>query len=87
MRFDRSFLALAAAADGLGLTLESTLLAQDFIRSGRLVMPLGALGLSVRAHRLVYARASRTDPEIAAFCDWVREKMAAGPGGDLLSGS
>ena len=79
MRFDRSFLALAAAADGLGITLESTLLAQDFIRTGRLVMPLGALGLTVRAHRLIYARASRTDPEIAAFCDWVREKTAAGP--------
>lgn len=75
MRFDRSFLSLAAAADGLGLALESTLLAQDFIRAGRLLMPLGALGITVRAHRLVFARAQRADTNIVAFCDWLRGEL------------
>jgi hypothetical protein len=37
--------------------LESTLLAQEFIRTGRLVMPVGGLGVTVRAHRLVYRHA------------------------------
>lgn len=78
MRFDRSFLALTAAADGFGLTLESTLLAQDFIRSGRLVMPLGAVGLTARSHRLVYSHASRGDATIEAFCTWLREELGQG---------
>src|SRR4051812_14592926 len=39
-RFDRSFLAIAAAADGLGVALESTLLAEREILRGRLVAPL-----------------------------------------------
>ena len=39
-RFDRSFLAIAAAADGLGIALELTLLAEREILSGRLVAPL-----------------------------------------------
>src|SRR3954464_485712 len=36
-RFDRSFLAIAAAADGLGAALESTLLAERGIARGRLI--------------------------------------------------
>ena len=39
-RFDRSFLSLSAAADGLGVALESTLLAERELASGRLVRPL-----------------------------------------------
>ena len=39
--FDRSFLAIAAAAEGLGVALEeSTLLAERELASGRLIMPL-----------------------------------------------
>ena len=40
VRFDRSFLAIAAAADGLGVALESTRLAERELASGRLVRPL-----------------------------------------------
>lgn len=76
MKFDRSFLALAAAIDGLGICLESTLLAQEFIRSGRLVMPLGPLGVTVRAHRLVTTRASRNDAGITAFRNWIQGELA-----------
>ena len=39
-RFDRSFLALSAAADGLGVALESTRLAERELANGRLVRPL-----------------------------------------------
>src|SRR5918998_453743 len=39
-RFDRSFLAIAAAAEGLGVALESTRLAERELASGRLVLPL-----------------------------------------------
>ena len=40
LRFDRSFLAIAAAVDGLGVVLESKLLAEREIASGKLVCPL-----------------------------------------------
>ena len=40
IRFDRSFLAIASAADGFGVALESTLLAERDLKAGRLVMPL-----------------------------------------------
>src|SRR3546814_11482665 len=36
-RFDRSFLAIAAAEDGLGVALESTRLAERELKAGRLV--------------------------------------------------
>lgn len=40
-RFDRSFLALAAVASGLGAAVESTLVTEGDFASGRLVAPLG----------------------------------------------
>lgn len=39
-RFYRSFMAIAAAVDGLGVTLESTRLAERELASGKLVAPL-----------------------------------------------
>jgi LysR family glycine cleavage system transcriptional activator len=47
-RFDRSFLAIAAAADGLGVALESTLLAEREILRGRLVAPLAGRSEDIR---------------------------------------
>jgi len=77
MQFDRSYLVLAAAADGLGLALESTLLAGDLIDSGRLTMPFGARGLTASAHRLVFRRKDRSDPHIRAFVDWTLDALTA----------
>ena len=57
-RFDRSFFSLSAAADGLGVALESTLLAERELLSGRLVRPL--LGrcqdVTYIGHHLVFPR-------------------------------
>ncbi len=39
-RFERNFLAIAVATQGLGVALESTRLAERKLASGRLVMPL-----------------------------------------------
>jgi len=77
MQFDRSYLALAAAADGLGLALESTLLASDLIDSGRLVLPFGPRGLTAHAHRLVYRRSERADTHIRAFTEWIMDAVSA----------
>jgi len=55
-RFDRSFLAIAAAADGLGIALESTLLAEREIARGRLIAPLAGRAQDIRyvGHHLVF---------------------------------
>jgi LysR family transcriptional regulator, glycine cleavage system transcriptional activator len=84
LQFDRAHLALAAAADGLGLVLESTLQAQGHLRRGDLVMPFGRRGITVVAHRVVYRREDRGNPEIAAFIGWFTRAMTeteAGAGG------
>ena len=82
LQFDRAHLALAAAIDGLGLVLESTLQAQEFLRSGRLVMPFGERGLPVVAHRIVFRREDQSNPDISAFVGWVTRALAqAGPAG------
>ena len=79
LQFDRAHLALAAAADGLGIVLESTLQAEGHLRRGDLVMPFGRLGITVVAHRVVYQREERGNPEIRAFVDWLMRAMAETP--------
>lgn len=76
LQFDRTYLALAAATDGLGIVLESTLQADGHIRRGDLVMPFGKRGLTAVAHRLVYRRDDRANPEIAAFIGWFAREIA-----------
>uniref|UniRef100_UPI0023F97978 LysR substrate-binding domain-containing protein n=1 Tax=Caballeronia sp. BR00000012568055 TaxID=2918761 RepID=UPI0023F97978 len=46
-RFDRSFMAISAAADGVGVCLESLLLVQRELETGRLIAPFGFEGLTV----------------------------------------
>jgi LysR family transcriptional regulator, glycine cleavage system transcriptional activator len=75
--FDRAFLGLMAARDGLGLMLESDLQASDMLRAGELVQPFGRLGITAVAHRLVYRREDRARPQIEAFVAWITEEMAA----------
>jgi LysR family transcriptional regulator, glycine cleavage system transcriptional activator len=71
LQFDRGHLAVAAAANGLGIALESTIHAQGHLSRGDLVLPFGRLGIAVLAHRVVYQREDRGNPEIAAFVDWI----------------
>jgi LysR family transcriptional regulator, glycine cleavage system transcriptional activator len=78
IRFDRSFLAIGAAADGLGVALESTLLAERELRDGRLVIPL--LGRSVDVtyvgHHIVYPRATHQRRLVREFVAWMRGEFA-----------
>lgn len=73
MRFDRSFLAIAAAADGLGVALESTRLAEREIASGRLVAPLlqSAQNLRYVGHHLVFPKAGAERRTVRVFTDWL----------------
>lgn len=77
-QFDRAHLALATAADGMGLVLESTLQADGYLAEGHLVLPFGELGIPVVAHRLVYRRTDQGHPDITAFVDWLTTALGAG---------
>ncbi|KLK94514.1 LysR family transcriptional regulator [Microvirga vignae] len=76
-RFDRSFLAIAAAAEGLGVTLESTRLAERELASGRLVMPLDLKSTPVRyvGHNLVFPRYVRQRRPLRAFAEWLLAEL------------
>ncbi len=78
MHFDRSFMAIAAAADGLGVCLESTLMAEREVASGRLVQPFGGRGIRVIGHRLVWNVRLGQQRKIAAFRSWITQALADG---------
>lgn len=74
-RFDRSFMAISAAVDGLGVCLESRLLVQQELARGLLVMPLGPGGPRVRSHHLNYLRSRAGLPKLALFRRWLTEEL------------
>lgn len=80
VRFDRSFLAIAAAADGLGVALESTLLAEREIAGGRLVAPLAGRARDVlyTGHHLVFPAAARRRAPLRVFAGWLAAELGVG---------
>jgi len=72
-RFDRSFLSLSAAAEGLGVALESLRFAERELASGRLVRPLAGVAEDVTyiGHWLVFPRARRYAPALRLFIEWL----------------
>ena len=75
LRFNRSFMSINAAADGLGICLESLMLVQQELTSGRLVAPLGIDGPRLSCHSLVYLRSRSRTPKIALFRQWIEEAL------------
>jgi LysR family glycine cleavage system transcriptional activator len=78
MCFDRSFLAIAMASSGLGVTLESTLLAGREIATGKLVAPLEGRSVDVCyvGHYLTFPRASRQRRAVRAFAEWITSELS-----------
>ena len=76
-RFDRSFMAIAAAADGLGVTLESTRLAQREIDRGQLVAPLAGVAQDVTyiGHYLVFPVQARSRRSVRMFATWMAGEL------------
>lgn len=77
MRFDRSFLAIAAAVEGLGVTLESTLLAERELAAGKLVRPLDGIAADVRytGHFLVFPRSNGQRRALRKFMAWLEREL------------
>jgi LysR family glycine cleavage system transcriptional activator len=77
VRFDRSFLAIAAAVDGLGVALESTRLAERELSAGRLVRPLAGVAEDVRyvGHHLAFPRRARQRQALRLFTAWLGREL------------
>jgi LysR family transcriptional regulator, glycine cleavage system transcriptional activator len=76
-RFDRSFLAIAMAVDGLGVALESTRLAEREVKSRKLVAPLAERATDVRyvGHYLVFPRTARPRHTLRIFARWLAAEL------------
>ncbi len=76
-RFDRSFMAIAAAVDGLGVTLESTLLAEREIARGQLVAPLAGRAQDIHyvGHFLVFPPQAKPRRSLRMFATWVTAEL------------
>ncbi len=76
-RFDRSFMSLSAASDGIGVALESLLLAERELASGRLVRPLQGRSEDVvyTGHWLVFPRAKRYAQSMVVFTNWLTNEL------------
>ena len=79
LRFDRAVMAMDAAAQGLGVALESATLAAGLIKEGRLRPVLG-LNKFVRAkaHFAVYPARHAKRPAVEAFLSWLHGEAAKG---------
>lgn len=76
--FDRSYMSLETAALGLGIALESLMLASVKIRQGLLVPVFGeAHAVEVGAHHLVYPRQNAELPRVKRFLTWIEREVAA----------
>jgi LysR family glycine cleavage system transcriptional activator len=74
-RFDRSFMSVNAAADGLGVCLESLILVERELQTGRLVAPFGYEGLAVNGYTLLVLRSRAELPKIKWFNQWLFEEL------------
>jgi LysR family glycine cleavage system transcriptional activator len=75
-RFDRSFMAISAAVDGLGVCFESLLLVQRELENGSLVAPLGLEGPKVHGYSFNLLKSRAELPKIRSFQDWLFAQMA-----------
>jgi LysR family glycine cleavage system transcriptional activator len=74
-RFDRSFMAISAAVDGLGVCLDSLLLAEQELRAGKLIIPFAGDVMTVQGHGFVTLRSKTDLPKIRSFREWLFDEL------------
>ncbi len=81
LRFDRSNMALTAAANGMGVVLESTLLAERELANGTLVAPLRSVTDDIQyiGHYLVYPKRRTRHEAAEVFKKWLLDELGVGP--------
>ena len=76
--YDRSYMSLETAAMGLGVALESLMLASVRIREGLLVPVFDeSFAVEVGAHHLVYPAQNADLPRVERFLTWMERERAA----------
>jgi LysR family transcriptional regulator, glycine cleavage system transcriptional activator len=77
--FDRSTMAIDAAVEGLGVVLESEILAAEELEKGTLVAPFDAPEFEVEtvSYYLVRSSEAKSRGYVVAFEAWLRTKIAA----------
>lgn len=75
LRFDRSFMAINAAVDGLGVAIESRLMIERELETGKLVLPFGLTGPKLVCHRLTYLKTKAHFQKMKAFRQWLFEEL------------
>lgn len=74
-RFDRSFMAIRAAVDGLGVCLDSMLLAEQEIRGGQLVVVLPETAMTARGHAFLTLRSKNASAGVGDFRVWLFDEL------------
>jgi LysR family transcriptional regulator, glycine cleavage system transcriptional activator len=77
--FDRSTMAIDAAVEGLGVVLESEILAAEELKKGTLVAPFDAAKFEVKtvSYYLVRSAEAKNRRHVRAFEAWLRAKITA----------
>jgi DNA-binding transcriptional LysR family regulator len=77
LRFDRSHMAIAAAVNGMGVVLESTLLAERDLAAGNLVAPLRSMTHDIQyiGHYLVYPKRRTRHEGAEVFRKWLLDEL------------
>jgi LysR family glycine cleavage system transcriptional activator len=76
LSFDRAYLAIQAAVQGLGIALESDRLAEDALGRGLLVPVFPyRQRIQIHGHHLVYPPSHADRNKVARFVDWVRKEV------------
>lgn len=74
-RFDRSFMAIRAAVDSLGVCLDSMLLAEEELRTGKLVAVLPETAMTARGHAFMTLRSKSTTHRVTDFREWLFREL------------
>lgn len=82
--FDRSHMAIEAAAGGLGIALESTLMMERELSEGVLVLPVrNAPEIRLTTQWIVCPRANLRKRKVRLFLDWLQRERARSQGGGV----
>jgi LysR family transcriptional regulator, glycine cleavage system transcriptional activator len=77
LRFDRAYLVIEAAMQGLGVALESARLSEKALRNGDLVPVFpDRKGILVHAHHLVYPASHGKWSKVVRFVTWMRRESS-----------
>ncbi|QIQ21367.1 LysR substrate-binding domain-containing protein [Zophobihabitans entericus] len=77
LSFDRSYMSLEAACLGLGVALESNILAQEYLKQNKLVPVFeSSLNIPVNAHHLVFPHNHAKHDRVKRFLNWIQAELA-----------